>query len=48
MENKVDFVAHYLSGDEVDQHLIESDLDLKTARYERREKRRHIELMYSL
>lgn len=48
IENKVEFITHYLSGDEVEQHLIECDLDIKTARYENRERRRHLELMYTL
>jgi len=48
IEDKVDFTAHYMSGDEVMQHLLEFDIDYKTSKSDQKEKRRRLELMYTL
>ncbi|MCB0737729.1 MAG: hypothetical protein KDC92_09465, partial [Bacteroidetes bacterium] len=48
IDNGINLNLHYSSEDEVIQHLMEYELDLKTARFERKQRRRQLELMYTL
>lgn len=48
VEDKFDFVVNYVADDEVVRHLLEFEIDLYTARHEKKQRKYHVELLHTL